>query len=275
MNSTSDTPIIPSATVLLVKDIEDDFEIFMVTRHQKIKFAGGALVFPGGKLDPEDSDEALLATCRGQKGPDGELSDEELAFRICGIRETFEEAGVLLARDNATGDSLSDERGTKLAQQYREALHGGEITLAEIVQTEHLTLACDQMIVFARWVTPTYFPKRFDTYFFLARVPEDQIASHDDIESTDSLWTTPTDAITDGEEGRKVVVFATSANLHKLALSKSVDELFENTLKDNIVIVEPNITDNDGDVTFRIRDDAGYPMTERTEYGGSVLKVKK
>ncbi|MBT3914979.1 MAG: NUDIX hydrolase [Rhodospirillaceae bacterium] len=275
MNSTPDTPIIPSATVLLVKDIEDDFEIFMVTRHHKIKFAGGALVFPGGKLDPEDSDEALLAACRGQKGPTGVLTDEDLAFRICGIRETFEEAGVLLARDNETADSLSGERGTELAQQYREALHGGEITLAEIVQAEGLTLACDQMIVFARWVTPTYFPKRFDTFFFLARVPRDQIASHDDIESTDSLWTTPTDAIADGDEGRKVVVFATRANLGKLALSKSVDELIENTLKDEIVIVEPVITDNDGDITFRIRDDAGYPLIERTEYGGSVLKVKK
>jgi len=275
MNSTPDTPIIPSATVLLVKDIEDDFEIFMVTRHQKIKFAGGALVFPGGKLDPEDSDEALLSTCRGQKGSTGVLTDEELAFRICGIRETFEEAGVLLARDNETGNSLSGERGAELAQQYRKALHGGEISLAEIVQAEGLILACDQMIVFARWVTPTYFPKRFDTFFFLARVPQDQIASHDDIESTDSLWTTPAQAIADGDEGRKLVVFATRANLGKLALSKSVAELIENTSKDKIVIVEPVITDNDGDVTFRIRDDAGYPLTERTEYGGSVLKVKK
>ncbi len=274
MSSTADNPIIPSATVLLVKDIEDAFEIFMVTRHQKIRFAGGALVFPGGKLDPIDSDEALLATCRGQKGPAGELTDEELAFRICGIRETFEEAGVLLARDNDTGQSLSGERCVDLAHQYREALHGGETTLLAVIQKENITLACDQMILFARWVTPKFFPKRFDTFFFLARVPRDQIASHDDIESTDSLWTTPADALSDADEGRKIVVFATRANLRKLALFDNVDGLIESTIENEIVTVEPVITDNEGDVTFRIRDDAGYPLLEHTEYGGSVLKVK-
>ncbi len=275
MNSKLDTPIIPSATVLLVKDITDAFEIFMVTRHQNIKFAGGALVFPGGKLDQQDSDEALLATCRGQRGPADELTDEELALRICGIRETFEEAGVLLARDNESGDILSGERCAVLVQQYRESLHSGETGLLEIIQKENLTLACDQMTVFARWVTPKFFSKRFDTFFFLARAPQGQLASHDNIESTGSLWTTPAGAVADGDAGRKVVVFATRTNLLKLALFNSVDSLLENTLKEEIVIVEPFITDNDGDVTFRIRDDAGYPLIEYTEYAGSVLKVKE
>ena len=272
--SDSETPIVPATTVLLVRDIADDFEVFMVARHPKSNFAAGALVFPGGKLDPQDSDEALLATCRSQQGPDGAFTDEELAFRICGIRETFEEASVMLARDTASGEDLSDERNNTIVQTYREALHKGDIGLLEIVQKESLTLACDKMTLFAHWITPTFFPRRFDTYFFLAGVSADQAALHDGIESTESLWTTPSDALDDGDAGRKIVVFATRANLRKLALHSTVKALAENTLANEVITIEPNITDNDGDVTFRIPTNAGYPLTEHTEYGGSLLKVK-
>ena len=269
MTPKTETPITPATTVLLVRDIKDDFEVFMVTRHHKIDFASGALVFPGGKLDPQDNDAALLAACSGQG-----LDDEALAIRICGIRETFEEAGVLLARDNANGEILSGERCAELAILYREPLHRGDVSLLEIIQKENLTLACDQMTLFARWVTPAFFPRRFDAFFFLAEAPKDQVASHDDIESTGSVWTTPAGALADADEGRKTVVFATRMNLLKLAMFNSSEALIKGTLKNEIVTVEPGIEDNDGDVTYTLPIEAGYGLTEYMEYGGSSLKIK-
>lgn len=241
----------------------------MVTRHHKIDFASGALVFPGGKLDPQDSEAALLQTCDGQG-----LDDEALAVRICGIRETFEEAGVLLARDNVSGKILSGEHCADLALRYREALHGGDVSLLEIIQKENLTLACDQLTLFARWVTPTFFSRRFDAFFFLAEAPKDQVASHDDIESTDSVWTTPAGAIAEADEGRKTVVFATRMNLQKLAGFDSTEALIKRTLENEIVTVEPGIEDKDGDVTYTIPIEAGYGLSEYTEFGGSSLKIK-
>jgi 8-oxo-dGTP pyrophosphatase MutT (NUDIX family) len=269
MTSNNNSTPIPATTVLLVRDIADSFEVFMVTRHHKIDFASGALVFPGGKLDPQDSDEALLATCQGQG-----LGDEELAVRICGIRETFEEAGVLLAREKGNGEMLGGERLADLARFYREALHSGDVSLLEIVQKEDLTLGCDQLTLFARWVTPSFFPRRFDAFFFLAQAPKDQVASHDDIESTDSVWTTPAGALTDADEGRKTVIFATRMNLQKLGRFDSTAALLAGTRAEEIVTVEPRVEEKDGDVIYRIPAEAGYDVTEFIEHGGSSLKIK-
>jgi 8-oxo-dGTP pyrophosphatase MutT (NUDIX family) len=274
MTTKADNAPIPATTVLLLKDTADDFEVFMVTRHHKIDFASGALVFPGGKLDPQDSSEALLTTCRGQEGTGGMLSDDELAVRICGIRETFEEAGVLLARDNKNGEVINGARCGALARKYREAIHSGEVSLLDLIEKEEITLACDQLILFARWVTPSFFPKRFDAFFFLAQTPEDQVASHDDIESTDSLWTTPVDALADADEDRKTVVFATRMNLVKLAQFDSVDAVIKSAAESAVVIVEPGIEEKDGNVTYSIPLEAGYGISEFTEYGGSKLKIK-
>ena len=124
------TPV-PASTVLLVRDTDKVFEVFMVTRNQKIDFAYGALVFPGGKLDTQDSNIELLKCCGEQI-----YNHEELSARICGIRETFEEAGILLARDIASGEMINGERSLELAKLYRNALHGGSITLLEILRNE-------------------------------------------------------------------------------------------------------------------------------------------
>ena len=262
--------ITPAATVLLVRDIADSFEVFMVTRHHKIDFAPGALVFPGGKLDPQDSNPELLASCAGQN-----LRDDELAIRICGIRETFEEAGVLLARDNASGKLLEGLRCAELASRYRKTLHEGKVTLLEIIRKENLTLALDKMMLFARWVTPSFFSRRFDAFFFLAEAPKDQAASHDKIESSNSVWTTPLAALSDADEGNRTVVFATRMNLQKVAQFSTVSELFKSTCENAVVKVEPGIEDNNGDITYTIPLEAGYGQTEYTEYGGSSLRISE
>ena len=262
------TPV-PASTVLLTRENKAGLEVFMVTRHHKIDFAYGALVFPGGKLDTQDSDPELLELC-GKQG----LSIDTLAVRICGIRETFEEAGVLLARDTTNGKMISSKRCAELTAAYRKMLHAGSITLLEIVKKENIELACDQLTLFARWITPSSFSRRFDALFFLAETPIDYIASHDDIESINSVWTAPSDALNEADEGRATVVFATRMNLQKLARYDNVVSLIKDTNEHDVITVEPHLHEKDGNVTYTIPIEAGYGITEFTEYGGPSLKIK-
>ena len=254
---------------MILRDTNVAFEVFMVKRHQEIDFASGALVFPGGKLDVQDSNPALLATCSEQN-----FDLNQLAVRICGIRETFEEAGILLARDNIDGKIIGAARCSQLVDWYREPLHNRDITLLEIVRKENLTLACDELVLFAHWVTPSYFSRRFDAFFFIAKAPLEQIASHDKIESVDSVWITPNAALNDANEGRKTIVFATRMNLQKLTYFQSTSALIQNSMESEVYTVEPQVEENDGDVTFTIPIEAGYGLTKYTECGGPTLKIK-
>lgn len=249
--------IIPSATVLLIRDGADALEVFMVKRHRNIAFAGGALVFPGGKLDEADSNPEIRNYCTVSD----DVTDPQLAMRMGGIRETFEESGVLLARDAGNDDFLSGERSAQL-QPYRDRLNNGEVTMMEMATQENLLFACDLMTPYAHWITPPDFHKRFDTWFYIVRTPSEQLASHDEGESTDSLWINPDQAVTDALEKRRFIVFATRANLLRLAMFKDCESALEASRNYDYPVVSPNIeTQEDGSI-FRIPKDIGYPTTE-------------
>ncbi len=251
-----------SATVLLLRDGAAGLEVFMVERHRQVDFASGALVFPGGKLDPADAHPEVFAVTDGRDG----LEDDEVALRLCGIRETFEEAGVLLARDAPGGTYLGPKRTTELADKYREPLHHNEMSLRDVVATETLTFAADAMIPFAHWITPRQSPKRFDTMFYLAAAPEGQLAGHDHRETVDSVWIRPEDALADAEAGRRTVVIATRLNVAMLGESKTVEEAIEAARTRPIVSVEPGMELTDDGFIFHIPAEAGYGVTEVREY---------
>src|SRR5438132_991233 len=145
--SAKDGEPVPAATILLLRDGEAGLEVFMVRRHHEIEFAAGALVFPGGKASREDFDPALVDFADGVSG----WSGEESAVAAAAIREAFEEAGVLLARDEQTGELLNEARLAEL-DSYRERIEKGEISLLQMLQRERLRLACDQLAHFAHWV---------------------------------------------------------------------------------------------------------------------------
>ncbi|MDC0196536.1 NUDIX hydrolase [Gammaproteobacteria bacterium] len=264
----NNTPVV-ATTVLLIRDSGNGLEVFMVTRHHKIDFAYGALVFPGGKLDDNDSDPELIDLCSKQHP-----GVDNLAARICGIRETFEEAGVLLARDSFKGDMISSQRCAELQITYRELLHKGSVTLLEIVRKENLELACDQLTPFARWITPSSFSRRFDALFYLVETPINQIASHDSVESIGSVWSTPSDALKKADEGRVTLVFATRMNLQKLGKYDDVTSAVHAAKKHGVIPVEPLLHEKDGTVTYTIPIEAGYGITKFTEYGGPSLKIR-
>src|SRR5262245_16780942 len=159
MSKPASTPAVarPSATAIILRDGGDGIETFMVVRHHEIDFASGALVFPGGKLDPQDSDDgwAELAPAAGIAS--------ERAHIVAAARETFEEAGLLLARRRGDQAVVSADEAHRVVEAHRQKLIDGGTAFLDVVRGEGLVLATDLMVPFAHWITPEFAPKRFDT----------------------------------------------------------------------------------------------------------------
>ena len=251
-----DQPVTPrlSATILLARDAPD-LQIFMAKRHHQIDFASGALVFPGGKATEDD----LRTDWRNLL--DGGLGDLQTAA-IAAVRETFEECGVLLCRD-ATARGIGAplvgaERATALAE-YRAPIDRGEASFHDLIAGEGLVLALDQLQHFAHWITPTFMPKRFDTHFFLAKAPAGQLAAHDGRETTDSLWISPSDALSQEADGKATILFPTRLNLEMLRGCKDSRAAVDVANNWDVVTVTPEIiTDPDGTPMLTIPEASGY-----------------
>lgn len=244
--------VIPSATVLLLRDGCAGLEVFMVVRRHEIDSFSGALVFPGGKLDPADRDPALRSFCRN-----GGYASEDLAFRVAAIREAYEECGVLLARRRG-GDELIDGSSLQALAHYRRQLLANAIDMLTLCRAEGLELAVDRLQHYAHWITPKIRPKQFDTHFFLAPAPLDQLAAHDQAESLDSMWITPQRAVREAEKGRLTVVFPTRMNLLKLARSASLAQAFAAAAEAGVVSVQPQVESVAEGYVMTIPERAGY-----------------
>jgi len=243
-----------SATILLLRDGANGIEVFMVKRHHQIDFASGALVFPGGKVDKHDGDPALRALTDGAAN----FNDLQLSLAACAIREGFEESGILLARKPGQRDYVDAPTSSALAP-WRPKLNASEVGLAEFLNKENLRLACDGLVTFAHWVTPTFMPKRFDTYFYVAATPAGQLGRHDGSESVDSVWVNPLEAI---EDKRWTIIFPTKMNLLKLGKSKTVAEAIARAKSDPIVTVEPKVVPKGDGQVLTIPEEAGYGKIE-------------
>jgi 8-oxo-dGTP pyrophosphatase MutT (NUDIX family) len=244
---------VPAATILILRDGAGGLEVFMVKRHHQIDFVAGALVFPGGKASKGDFDAGLSEFTDGVEN----WSAEMRALGAAAIREAFEESGILFAREQG-GGFVGSERLEKLSH-YRHALEKNEISLIDMLRTEKLRLACDQLVRFAHWITPRNMPKRFDTHFFIAAVPHGHAGSHDGRESVDSVWIGPNEAIADRK--RWNVIFPTKLNLMKLAQSKNSADAIAAARKTTPLTVEPWVEEGPNGQVLRIREDAGYEQT--------------
>lgn len=246
-----------AATVLLLREGAAGMEVFMVVRHQQIDFASGALVFPGGKLAPGDSEARVLERCSGTAG----MTAEQVALRVGGIREAFEECGVLLARSRGQTTLLGPDRVAELGPRYRQGLDRGEIGIGEMLEAEDLVLACETLVPFAHWITPSFMPKRFDTYFYLAVAPPEQVALHDGREMVDSVWIRPADALAQAAAGTRTLVPATLLNVEKLGASKHVADAVAAARADRIVTVEPQVEQRPEGMWLSIPPEAGYSVS--------------
>ncbi len=249
----------PATTVLLLRpsqpgDAASPLEVFMVVRHHQIDSFSGALVFPGGKLEEADGAPSLRARCGGAD----KIDDAELKFRVAGVREAFEECGVLLARKRGQRALIGAADLKGIEERWRAKLAKDEASIVDMVEAEDLEIATELMTPYAHWITPTFVPKRFDTWFFLAEAPEDQIALHDGSESTDSVWIGPQEAIEEGKAGKRTLVHATTKNLELLAEGKTVTGAIAAAGARKIVTVQPWVEEKDGKKFLHIPEGAGY-----------------
>jgi 8-oxo-dGTP pyrophosphatase MutT (NUDIX family) len=261
MSKPASTPAVarPSATAIILRDGRDGIETFMVVRHHEIDFASGALVFPGGKLDRQDSDDAWaeLAPSAG--------SASERAHIVAAARETFEEAGLLLARRRGDQAVVSADEAHRVVETHRQRLTDGGTTFLDVVRDEGLMLATDLMVPFAHWITPEFAPKRFDTHFFLVAAPMGQAGAHDGSEAVEGVWVSPQQALRDAEAGTRTLVFATQLNLQKLARYRTVAEAVAKTRASSIVTVMPRLERTAAGRTLIIPAEA--------DYGGTVFPI--
>jgi 8-oxo-dGTP pyrophosphatase MutT (NUDIX family) len=251
-----------ASTVLLLRDgvVPDgqgrgEIEVFMMVRHYEIDFNSGALVFPGGSVDK--SDQEIIARLELHSGGEG-LDAGALSFRIAAIRETFEESGILLARSRGSHSLIDAKRAGEIEASHRTALCEGKTTFLDVLNDNGLSLALDELVPYAHWITPEGMPKRFDTWFFLAAAPPEQVGAHDGRESTDSIWVSPREALAGGESGRFKLPFPTTRNLIKLGRQPSVSAALDDARDKPIVTVMPVMTKLNGGRQLRIPREAGY-----------------
>lgn len=219
MNKTQ--PIRPAATVILVREANPGFEAFMLKRTGRASFAGGMFVFPGGRVDGDDHlhryDAVRSGPSDAQAAQVEALGAEWRGYWVAGIRESFEEAGLLLAYRNGELVSYADDAERERFRAYRAPLHAGQLTLFDICRRENLTLAVDRIHFHNRFVTPLGRPRRFDTRFFIAAAPPGQTGSHDEKETVDSIWISPREALARNAAGEFDLMGVTEAQLGWLA----------------------------------------------------------
>jgi 8-oxo-dGTP pyrophosphatase MutT (NUDIX family) len=190
----------PAATLVLLRDRSaGGFDVLLMQRHHASKFAAGDFVFPGGKLEVDDNPEDAVQWCTGLDLASAartlgleQAPAAALAYWVGAIRETFEEAGVLLA---TTADGGPVRLPAARVADYRRAIQADNRAFWSMIKTEKLRLATDRLVYFAHWITPQGLPLRFDTRFFAAPMPEGQEAVGDDHEMISLRWLAPREAI--------------------------------------------------------------------------------
>lgn len=199
----------------------------MLRRNVRSVFVGGAHVFPGGGVDEGDRDASLAERVDGidDRAACARLgvAHGALGFWVAAIRESFEEAGVLLARDAASGDAMVVDAPTLEAD--RRELIAGDRSFVDIVCDRALVLDAGALHPFAHWITPDGGPRRYDTWFFVAPAPEGHTYEHDDDETVASVWVRPGDALEQARNQEIELIYPTFRSLQALARFETAAEL--------------------------------------------------
>jgi 8-oxo-dGTP pyrophosphatase MutT (NUDIX family) len=243
----------PAATILLLRD-QPQFEVLMVKRHHQIDFASGALVFPGGKSHAGDHDPAWADHVLGWESYEA----EQRGLRIAAIREVFEEAGILLAK-RRDGAPIG---GEACPMDVRQAVDAGATAFLEVVRDLGARLDLDALTTFARWITPAVVPKRFDTWFYVVRAPDDQLAACDGRETVDAEWIPPAEALRLAEAGERKVIFPTRMNLKLLAEAGGAEDAVQRAAARSLVTVQPEVQERPHGRVLVLPPDAGYGAVE-------------
>lgn len=259
-------PVTPrdAATVILLREEDQGFSLFMVRRHDRSGFMAGAYVFPGGTLDEADMAEPLLERAAGRSRAEAAVrlgeDDPTLAMglHVAALRETFEEAGVLLAR-GADALDLADARAR---------LNAGD-DFFRIMEELDLSLRIDALAPWSRWVTPTAERRRYDARFFVARAPRDQQAAHDAIEVTAGEWLSPAAALDRFVRKEISLPPPTLRTVEQLEASSSIDHVFERAASRVPRVVLPELVQVADTLALVLPGDPEHSQPERAIDGAT------
>jgi len=260
----------PAATVMLLRDSRVSPEVLMLQRHAKSELLPDLYVFPGGRVDAQD--RALIPHLGGfsEQGARHKVLHLDMetvgTFLVAAIRETFEEAGILLARRRGERSLLDPEALAPLLH-HRLELQSGHLGFGELIERENLELAAECLTVHAHWITPTIVPRRFDTLFLAALAPAGQLARHDGIESSAHIWLRPEDALDQMRSGQRQIIFPTACNLETLSGFANAKQVLESSHTRPVVPVLPRLVERDGARKLVIPREAGYPTLEDPALG--------
>ncbi|HLS84781.1 MAG TPA: hypothetical protein VK043_00670, partial [Burkholderiales bacterium] len=215
----------PAATIILLRQartVREGIEVLMLKRTQNAAFLGGAYVFPGGSLDAADADPRVLARVTGLSAGEADARlgiPGALAYYVAAVRECFEEAAILLLRDER-GNPLDPDRAARLARHRNDPF-------LEFIERENLFIPAGELAYYGHWITAPGRSRRFDTRFFVARAPEGQEGSHDDTETVHSMWVRPQDALERAARNEIDLVFATQTTLKDLSRFEDARKAYE------------------------------------------------
>ncbi len=246
MASDPQTPI-PAATLVLFRErAGGPPDLLMVERARAMAFAGGALVFPGGRIDAADHDHA-------ERHTPGSSANWEQPARIAAIREMIEEAGLPIG--------LSPLPDPRALAAIRQGLHA-DGAFATLVARYGLALDLEALTLFARWCPRHPHMRIFDTLFFLAKLPEGAPDPEvDATENTRVFWQSARGVLDDARAGRVSIIFPTRCNLERLAQFASFDDAVAHARQIPARMVTPWVEERDGAPHLCIPDDLGYPVT--------------
>lgn len=255
---------IPAAAVILLRDGAGGIEALMQRRRQQAKAFAGVLAFPGGKLAAIDSDPGFAAAA--DLGPAEPFPP---ARQLAALRELFEECAILFARTGSTAKFAAREA----LVEHRERLDREPALWPALLAERGMRLAGDALVPWARWVTPVFAPRRFDSTLFVAEAPPEQ-APIGGSEAEDYLWARPADLLAAADRGEADIVFVTRMNLMRLAGHASVAEALAAGRRGPHPVIQPaKVETPDGEMLV-IPDDAPYPVRTLSFKHSSVMVEK-
>jgi len=260
-----------AATVMLVRDATEpesdgsSLEVLMVRRNLLSDFVGGAFVFPGGAVDPLDGGAEAEAACSGRSDAEASIllgvDSGGLAYWVAALRETFEEAGLLLAERPEGPPLLAGEPAEEARfAAGRAAVNAGTRRFLDLCRDEKLRLLVGQVHYFAHWIAPRGAPRRFDTRFFVAAAPAGQLAAHDAGETIAATWISPRSALEGQRNGVFEMIFPTIRNLQAISRFATATELLDAAARASgaVPIIEPRVVADGNGVRILLPGDKGY-----------------
>ena len=241
-------PTIPAATIVLMHDGKHGLEVLLLRRNQNARFAPGAYVFPGGRVDPVDGEVAILDRVGGLTTKTAALrlkltgsQPPAIAYYVAALREAFEESGILVAL-RADGSIPPTAAENKSVRTLREDLMAGRIHFKDVLVEMDCRLSGNALQYVAHWITPVSWPVRFDTHFFAAQLPNKREYLVDRREMTEGLWITPDNAIRRHEAGSLPMILPTITTLERLTTYERTEEALAALAKEQVRPVLP-VTD--------------------------------